>query len=45
MAILTRLAEADWFTSRVSAFALTPSLYAVGPLYTKLLQDSEATWR
>merc|ERR1719464_990863 len=29
MAILTRLAEADWFTSRVSASALTPSLYAV----------------
>ena len=29
MAILTRLAEADWFMSRVSASALTPSLYAV----------------
>jgi len=29
MGILNRLAEADWFTSRVSASALTPSLYAV----------------
>ncbi len=27
MGILTRLAEADWFTSRVSASALTPKLY------------------
>jgi len=29
MAILNKLAEADWFTSRVSASALTPSLYSV----------------
>jgi len=29
MGILNRLAEADWFTSRVSASALTPSLYSV----------------
>ena len=42
MAILTRLAEADWFTSRVSLSALTPSpyavLYAVGPLYAMMLR-------
>jgi len=29
MGILNRLAEADWFTSRVSASAITPSLYSV----------------
>eukprot|EP01083_Nonionella_stella_P053950 142558_1 len=29
MGILCKLAEADWFTSRVSASALTPSLYSV----------------
>ena len=29
MAILTRLAEADWFISRVPVSVLTPWLYAV----------------
>eukprot|EP01083_Nonionella_stella_P206758 751740_1 len=29
MQILVKLAEADWFTSRVSASALTPCLYSV----------------